>query len=144
MSLYVLDTDMLTLVAEGHPAVSRRFLQQRPEDVAITVLTVEEQLSGWYTELRKAKRPERLARTYRRLADTVRFLSRLQILTYNESAMQRFEELRKQKIRIGGRNRYPQIPWKNNHPVGGLDALIRWRGGCHLLGKCLNLRHFCV
>jgi tRNA(fMet)-specific endonuclease VapC len=101
MSLYVLDTDMLTLVAEGHPAVSRRFLQERPEDVAITVLTVEEQLSGWYTELRRAKRPDRLARTYRRLADTVRFLSRLQILTYHESAMQRFEELRKQKIRIG-------------------------------------------
>jgi tRNA(fMet)-specific endonuclease VapC len=101
MSFYVLDTDMLTLVAEGHPAVSQRFLQQRPEDVAITVLTVEEQLSGWYTELRKAKGPDKLARAYRRLADTVRFLSRLQILTYNESAMERFEELRKQKVKIG-------------------------------------------
>jgi tRNA(fMet)-specific endonuclease VapC len=45
MSLYVLDTDMLTLVEEGHPVASRRFLQQRPEDLAITVLTVEEQLT---------------------------------------------------------------------------------------------------
>jgi tRNA(fMet)-specific endonuclease VapC len=57
MSLHVLDTDMLTLVEEGHPEVSKHFLGQRAEDVAITVLTVEEQLGGWYTELRKAKRP---------------------------------------------------------------------------------------
>jgi tRNA(fMet)-specific endonuclease VapC len=101
MSLYVLDTDMLTLVEEGHPEVSRRFLRHRAEEVAITVLTVEEQVGGWYAELRRAKRPDRLARAYRRLADTVRFLSHLQILTYDEPAMQRFEELRKRKIKIG-------------------------------------------
>jgi tRNA(fMet)-specific endonuclease VapC len=101
MRLHVLDTDMLTLVEEGHPEVSKHFLGQRAEDVAITVLTVEEQLGGWYTELRKAKRPEKLARAYRRLADTVRFLSRLQILTYDEPAIRRFEELRKSKVRIG-------------------------------------------
>src|SRR5437870_13414505 len=33
MSLYVLDTDMLTLVAEGHVAVGRGLLEQRAEDV---------------------------------------------------------------------------------------------------------------
>ena len=58
MTLYVLDTDMLTLLEEGHPAVGRRFLQERLEDTAITVLSVEEQLSGWYTEVRKAKRTQ--------------------------------------------------------------------------------------
>jgi tRNA(fMet)-specific endonuclease VapC len=100
MSLHVLDTDMLTLVEEGHPVVSRRFLQQRPEDVAITVLTVEEQLSGWYTALRKAKQPKKLAWAYRRLADAVRFLARLQILTYSEPAMERYEDLRERKVKI--------------------------------------------
>src|SRR5260370_9988582 len=100
MSLHVLDTDMLTLVEEGHPVVSRRFVQQRPEDVAITVLTVEEQLSGWYTALRKAKQPKKLAWAYRRLADAVRFLARLQILTYSEPAMERYEDLRKRKVKI--------------------------------------------
>ncbi|HEV3260292.1 MAG TPA: type II toxin-antitoxin system VapC family toxin [Gemmataceae bacterium] len=101
MSLYVLDTDMLTLVEEGHPEASERFLQQRSEEVAVTVVSVEEQLSGWYAGLRKAKRPERLAWAYRRLADTVRFLSRLQILTYDEPAMQRYDQLRKRKVKIG-------------------------------------------
>lgn len=101
MSLSILDTDMLTLFAEGHPVVTRRFFQHRSEDVAITVLSVEEQLSGWYTQVRKAKRQDQLARAYRELARSVRFLSGLQILDYDVSAMQRYDQLRKQKIRIG-------------------------------------------
>jgi tRNA(fMet)-specific endonuclease VapC len=101
MSLYVLDTDMLTLLTEGHPAVTRRVRECPPEILAITVLTVEEQLSGWYTQVRKAKRPERLALAYRELARSVRFLSHLQILDYTEAAIQHYEQLRKQKIKIG-------------------------------------------
>jgi len=101
MTRYVLDTDTLTLLQEGHPAVSRRFLNEPQEDVAITVLSIEEQLSGWYTQVRKAKKPERLAWAYRRLGETVRFFSRMQIWTYDVPAMERFEQLRKAKVRIG-------------------------------------------
>ncbi len=101
MSLYILDTDILTLLEAGHPVVGQRFLQQWREDVAVTVLSVEEQLSGWYTQVRKAKRPEKLAWAYRRLTDTVSFLAHLRILTYDQTAMQRYEELRKRKIKIG-------------------------------------------
>src|SRR2546422_9329802 len=91
---FILDTDSLTLIQEGHAEVCRRFLEQPSDTVAITVLSVEEQLSGWYTQVRKAKRPERLAWAYRRLADAVGFLARLRILTYDE-------QLRKAKIKIG-------------------------------------------
>lgn len=101
MIQFILDTDVLTLIQEGHPEIGRRFLEQSPDVVATTVLTVEEQLSGWYTQLRKAKRPDRLAWAYRRLTENIRFLSRLQVLTYDEAAMQRFDQLRKQKIKIG-------------------------------------------
>lgn len=101
MSQFILDTDVLTLIQEGHPEICERFLQQPPDSVAITVLSVEEQLSEWYTQMRQAKGPERLAWAYRRLTDNIRFLARLQILTYDENAMRRFEQLRKQKIKIG-------------------------------------------
>lgn len=101
MNLYVLDTDTLTLLEDGHPVAGRRFLEHPLGEVAIAVLSVEEQLSGWYTQVRKAKRPERLAWAYRRLAETVSFLAHLRILTYNEAAMQRYEQLRKRKIKIG-------------------------------------------
>src|SRR5688572_29856080 len=96
MIQFVLDTDSLTLLQEGQPDVSRRFLQQPPDAVAITVLSVEEQLSGWYAQLRQAKRPGRLAWAYRRLIESSRFLAQLHVLTYDEKAMQRFEDLRKQ------------------------------------------------
>jgi tRNA(fMet)-specific endonuclease VapC len=98
---FVMDTDTLTHFQEGHPAVCTRFLQQPAGSVAITVLSVEEQLSGWYTQVRQAKRNERLAWAYRRLTETVRFLARMEVLTYDENAMLRFEQLRKQKIKIG-------------------------------------------
>lgn len=55
MTPYVLDTDTLTLFQENHPAVIRHVANHPPADVAITVLSVEEQLSGWYTRLRRAK-----------------------------------------------------------------------------------------
>jgi len=57
MSLYVLDTDTLTLAERGHPDVSRRIQSMAPPQLAITVISIEEQLTGWYTLLRKTKDP---------------------------------------------------------------------------------------
>ncbi len=71
MTLYILDTDTLSLLQHGHPKVSQECAARRPSDLAITVISVEEQLSGWYTVLRKSRRPEDLARAYQRLVDTV-------------------------------------------------------------------------
>jgi len=100
MSHYVLDTDLLTLFEKKHPAVTARVQAHDPRDLAITVLSVEEQLSGWYTAIRKAKRSEQLARAYRELARSVRFLSRLQIIDYDDAAIQRYEQLRKHKVKL--------------------------------------------
>jgi len=62
MSLYVLDTDSLTLFEKSRTVIMARVQEHDPRELAITVLSVEEQLSGWYTAVRKAKRSEQLAR----------------------------------------------------------------------------------
>jgi tRNA(fMet)-specific endonuclease VapC len=62
MSLFVLDTDTLVLFQQGHEVVCRRVLSHTIEELAISVITVEEQLSGWYTLLRRAKSVETLER----------------------------------------------------------------------------------
>jgi tRNA(fMet)-specific endonuclease VapC len=49
MSLFVLDTDHLTLYYYGDPIVVQRVDSRPPTDLAISVLTVDEQLTGWYT-----------------------------------------------------------------------------------------------
>ena len=69
--IHVLDTDILVLFQEGHPAVSQRILGCRIEELATTVINVEEQLSGWYTLVRRAKGPQQLAHAYQRLAGSV-------------------------------------------------------------------------
>jgi tRNA(fMet)-specific endonuclease VapC len=44
MSLYVLDTDHVTLLGYGHAQVVARLAATPPNDRAITIITVEEQL----------------------------------------------------------------------------------------------------
>ena len=101
MSLYILDTDILQLFQDEYPLVTARVEAVAPDDLAVSVVSVEEQLSGWYAQLRQAKQPERLAWAYRRLAATVRFLSRIQIVDFDEAAIQRYGQLKKRKIKVG-------------------------------------------
>jgi tRNA(fMet)-specific endonuclease VapC len=101
MSLYVLDTDILTLYRRGHPVVFQRVNSHPGQDLAITVMSVEEQLSGWYTLLRQSRKRDQIAHAYDRLIDSVQFHSRWRILPYPVSAMSRYDSLKKMKIRIG-------------------------------------------
>ena len=101
MSLYVLDTDIATLYRRGHEAVMRHVLTHTPEELAITAITVEEQLSGWYTLLRRAKTSVDLTRIYDRLVETVMFLSSIHILSFTQPAIARYEQLKSMRLRIG-------------------------------------------
>lgn len=94
MRLFVLDTDMLTLLQHGHADVCDNVDAHDAEDLVISVITVEEQLSGWYTVLRKAKSKEKLARAYSQLAACVESLSDLRVLPFTEACIDRFEQLR--------------------------------------------------
>ena len=71
MSLFVLDTDHLTLYYRGDPIVVQRVDARPPTELAISVMTVDEQLTGWYTLTRQARRPEEIARAYAHLGEAV-------------------------------------------------------------------------
>ena len=102
MSLYVFDTDTLSLYRHGHAAVVQHTLIHPPEALAITVITVEEQLSGWYAFLRRANKTlAKIAPIHDRLAETVTFPSRTRILSFTESAITHYEQLQSLKLRIG-------------------------------------------
>jgi tRNA(fMet)-specific endonuclease VapC len=100
MSLFVLDTDILTLFEREHATVVARIADHSHAEIAISVVTVEEQLSGWYAQLRQAKGPERLAWAYRRLAATIRFLRHVKILDFGEAAIQRYDELKRRRLKV--------------------------------------------
>jgi tRNA(fMet)-specific endonuclease VapC len=102
MSLYILDTDSLTLLHAGHPQVRQRYSLIEAADVAITVISVEEQLDGWYIRLRRPHRSRaELASVYSSLSNAVTFLGQFEILSFTEPAIERFEQLRGMRLNVG-------------------------------------------
>jgi tRNA(fMet)-specific endonuclease VapC len=102
VNLYILDTDTLTLFRTGNHKIRQRVAACLPGDLAVAVISVEEQLTGWYNQIRSSKSSSEIARAYERLADTVRFFSGLHILNFDEPAIARFELLRSLKLNVGG------------------------------------------
>ncbi len=100
MSLYVLDTDTLTFFQLGPAAVARRILARSPADLAVTILTVQEQTLGWYTRLTRCRRDDETARIYQRWSDFAALLGRFRILSFTEAALQRFRQLEKEKRNV--------------------------------------------
>lgn len=85
----------------AHPVVCQHVLTVPAADLAVTIISVEEQLTGWYSALRRAKLPGQIAEAYNRFTQTVRFLSGRQILTYTEAAIQRCGGLVALKLKVG-------------------------------------------
>ena len=101
MNLFVLDTDTLTLLEEAHPAVCKKVSLVAAEELAVTVVTVEEKLTGWYTLIRRAKKPEQFIHAYHRLAGAVNLLKPLRVLEVSKSAFDQYQNLKSQKLGIG-------------------------------------------
>lgn len=100
MVTHLLDTDIYTLSRRGHPVVVARLAVAPPPSVAVSVITVEEQVGGWYTALRKAVQPAHVERVYQELADAVRDLGRCPIAPFSVSAIARFDLLLRSKLNV--------------------------------------------
>lgn len=103
MTLYVIDTDILSLYQRNHPQVCDRILFARQNSMTLTttIVTVEEQYAGRLAQIQKAKTPELLITAYDRLTTTFSLFSQLEILGYNRMADDYFRQFRQQGIRIG-------------------------------------------
>ncbi len=100
MSLYLFDTDMLTLYGDGHPRVCERVARYPARSLATSIITVEEQLSGWYTVLRQTKNDQQLVLAYEGMTFSVQFLAQMQVLSLTTDAVARFNAFRKAKLKI--------------------------------------------
>ncbi len=101
MSLFVLDTDHVSLLQRGHPAVSARVLATPPDQLAVSVITFEEQLGAWYTQVRQARDPEKLARAYEGLFEILEDAKLIRILPFSRAAIARYGHLRSLHRRVG-------------------------------------------
>jgi tRNA(fMet)-specific endonuclease VapC len=101
VSLYVLDTDHVSLAQRNHPAVLQHLAVTAPANLAVTIITVEEQLRGWLKVIRRVPRGPRLVEAYRALRAAVDYYRRAQLLDFSSEASELFDQLLDQRIRIG-------------------------------------------
>jgi tRNA(fMet)-specific endonuclease VapC len=101
MKLYVLDTDHVTLFQRAHPLVVQHIAAVETEALAVTVVTAEEQLRGWLGAIRRASSAPRLVWAYAGLHAAMDYFSGVCVLDFDQTAHTCYEELRRQKIRVG-------------------------------------------
>jgi tRNA(fMet)-specific endonuclease VapC len=101
VSLWILDTDHLSLLQRGHPIVKKRLSTIRAEQIAITIISAEEQLRGRLNVIRQAKLPGELVLPYQRLRDLLEDFSTINLLDFTSDASVIYDRLVRQKIRIG-------------------------------------------
>ncbi len=101
MSFWVLDTDHVSLFQQNHPVLTQRINAVNPEDIGVTVITLEEQFYGRLNGIRRANSPEKLISAYAKLSATWNYFATVNLLDFDLDASNFFSELLRQKIRVG-------------------------------------------
>lgn len=101
MSLKILDTVTLSLLERKDLRILSRFLAVPPSEFAVTVINVEEQMTGWQLYLRRARTDKELETAYEKLAASVRVLSGMRILGFSGNAIARYNLLLAMKLNVG-------------------------------------------
>ena len=103
--MIILDTDHIS--ALQHREAAKAFaLQERleilsPDEIATTVITVEEQTRGWLGLVRRHPDVHRQVAYYERLVRLFDFFAEWQILPFDQRAADEFKRLRQQGVRVG-------------------------------------------
>jgi tRNA(fMet)-specific endonuclease VapC len=100
MTLYILDTDHLSLYGRNHQALVA-YLQAESVNLTTTAINVEEQLRGRLAQVNEAKVGISLANAYRWLSETVKLLADFEVLQFTEEAQLIYQEFKVQRIRVG-------------------------------------------
>jgi tRNA(fMet)-specific endonuclease VapC len=101
VSLFLLDTDHLTYYQMGHPQVLSNIARHLTDQLAISVITVEEQLTGWQKALNQAKDDVRRAQIYLRMALATESLASWKVMPFTLAAMSQHAALIRQRLNIG-------------------------------------------
>ncbi|MCA9203233.1 MAG: type II toxin-antitoxin system VapC family toxin [Planctomycetales bacterium] len=101
MIRYLLDTDTVSLLQDLNKQVVAQVALHPPDEIGTSIVTVEEQLSAWYTLLRRARTSAQLVPVYERMTRAVNFLSNVPLLSFDAVAATTYDQLRKRYPRKG-------------------------------------------
>jgi tRNA(fMet)-specific endonuclease VapC len=102
---YLLDTDHISIIQRrsGQPyqRLRDRMSQYPASDFALSVVSFHEQSLGANNIIQQARTPSDIASAYQLLSEILQGFSRASVLEMDQTAAERFEQLRSQRIRIG-------------------------------------------
>ena len=99
MTIYVFDTDHLSLYGRSHSSLIAR-LNSSQISLVTTAVNAEEQVRGRLAQVSVAKDGSQLI-AYQLFIETLELLSDFQILSYSEQSYEIYQSLKAQKIRVG-------------------------------------------
>ena len=102
MSLFLLDTDILSLLQEGNPRVLQNINCRPLSEIALSTISLQEQFQGVLAAINRARNSQQLAHVHDQLATRLLpawnwFL----VLPFTEPAILRFEQLRSMRLNVG-------------------------------------------
>ncbi|KAF3884231.1 MULTISPECIES: type II toxin-antitoxin system VapC family toxin [Nostocales] len=100
MSIWILDTDCVSLFQRGNLEIVRRLNSVESNEIAITIITVEEQMRGRFQVIRRAASNE-LASAYQKLQVTFDSLKSFNVLSFTTEAQEIYTDLIHQKLKVG-------------------------------------------
>ncbi|MEK7728823.1 MAG: type II toxin-antitoxin system VapC family toxin [candidate division KSB1 bacterium] len=105
MKLYILDTDHVSLFQRDHPSVIAKIKETFPEQLAVTIITVEEQMRGRLAQIKRASQksapPQKLIKAFEELKKGAQYFCYVRVLDFDMPAEAQFKNLHLQKLRVG-------------------------------------------
>ena len=103
--MFLLDTDHVVIAqqqsAPEYDRLLRRVRRYDPEDLFVSVVSFHEQVMGWNAYISRAKNSAGVVRGYSRLLGVLANFSEAQVLPFDDTAAETFDDLRTQGVRIG-------------------------------------------
>lgn len=101
MNLYLLDTDHLSLHQRGHEALRTHLFKVSPDQICISVISVEEMLRGRLAQVHRANDTQNRVQAYYWLSKTLDLLCGFKVLKYDPHAEAHFQDLHSKKYGLG-------------------------------------------
>ena len=104
MTRVLLDTDHVSLHERGQLSIRDRLASFPTEEIAVSVVTVEEMLRGRLAILARRSEGEARAHAYAKLLETVLFFGTIPVVPFDMSCEIQFQALRAMRLRVGSRD----------------------------------------
>lgn len=103
--MIILDTDCLSLIDREkilESSILRQNLEKyAPDEIFTTIITFEENMRGWLSFIAKSKTLDQQIYAYQKLHRFLESYRNTSVLSFDEKAANVFQELKRQKIRVG-------------------------------------------